>query len=161
MALRTTEITMLIKSLAYHLDPSSHQTWNTPTIIDWLQNKGLYLSDAEATTACQLVTPAKSWSVCLTVKKTVSHENYIKPLNTSWSSQWSLTTTETFSGYTVTAAVWWANSGHTTVALEINSCNVFGIFQTTNSPLTVHLLSKRSSLQWANIQSTQWTFYIP
>ena len=37
------------------------------------QKKGLYLSEAETSTACQLVTPAKSWSICLTVKNTTSH----------------------------------------------------------------------------------------
>lgn len=78
MALRVTEIRMLIKSSAYHLDPSSHQTWNTPTITDWLQKKGLYLSDAETSTACRLVTPAKSWSLCLTVKNTTSHRTTSK-----------------------------------------------------------------------------------
>ena len=71
-------IRMLIKSSAYHLDPSSHQTWNTPTITDWLQKKGLYLSDAETSTACRLVTPAKSWSLCLTVKNTTSHRTTSK-----------------------------------------------------------------------------------
>ena len=29
----------------------------------------------------------------------------------------------TFSGYIITAAVWWANSGHSIVSPEINSCN--------------------------------------
>lgn len=121
MALRVTEIRMLIKSLGYHLDPISHQTWNTPTITDWLQKKGLYLSDAETSTACQLVTPAKSWSICLTVKHHITR-NYIKDLTSSWSPQRKLDHCLTFSGYII-AAVWWANSGHSIVSPEINSCN--------------------------------------
>ena len=84
--------------------------------------------------------------------------NYIKDLTSSWSPQQSCITTETFSGYIITAAVWWANSGHSIVSPEINSCN--GYIPDQNSPLNSASFVKKVILQWINIQSTQWCFIL-
>lgn len=45
-------------------------------------------------------------------------------------------------GYSVVVEVWSLNSGHTTVTLKISPGMVFLVFQVTNSPVTVNLLSK-------------------
>lgn len=136
-------IRMLIKPLTCYSDPSSHQTWNISTIIDWSQKQRSLSFDAEATTACQLVTPAK-------VGPFVSLRSRPHYTRGTTSNLWSLlgsingiSSLLKLSVYGVTVAVWSANSGHIILTLKLIHI-LFLVFQTTKSPITQRLLSKRS-----------------
>lgn len=104
--------------------------------------KRLYLSDAEAITACQFVTPAKSWSICLAVKEAINIQGKLHQTFDHF-LEWSVVShhCSNILGYSVVVEVWLLNSGHTTVSLKISPGMVFLVFQVTNSPVTVNLLS--------------------
>lgn len=84
----------------------------TPNVTLWLLPRFDHLftvREATCTTYCPCSLLA-NWLHCT--------------LTLSW--EWQRIAVGTFSGYSVAVSIWSAHSGHTTVALEINLCYVFG-----------------------------------
>lgn len=84
----------------------------------------------------------------------------ITPLTPFWSHWECLSAVDTFSGYSVVAPIWSANSDHTVVALETNLCRVFRLSDHVHLDSGLPLISKATQ-QLADSQGIQWAFRIP
>lgn len=124
----------------------------TATVINWSQNEGLYVSDAEAIVAYQ------TWDSSLIVKEPTLHRalllqdwpHHIGPLIPSWAYKQSPTAVDTFSGYCVAVPVWSAESKQITVTLETNLCHVISF--PDNLQADNNALYCKSHTQWADCQ---------
>lgn len=133
------------------------------TMIEWTRNKGLYVSDAEATAAWKSYDSCQIWIFCLIVKaRTYRVWNLSAPdidsFNQSQGHQWCYTAVDTCSGNHAVITVQSADSARILVALEANLCYVFSFLDSLQSFNSVPFITKITQ-NWAESQGTWSAFH--
>ena len=109
------------------------------------QSRGVYVSDAKATTACQTWTADKRWRICLTENKATLHECGPHPLLAFW-IHWTLDPCL-------------RATGGTSLLLTFFSLGVIGLVQSTDCNHTIVALETNVSCFWLSGAFTVWQWY--